>query len=278
MIPHYRCRSSHYSDIFRPNSNIQLKFIAKPRKIKCENPFSIEAEIVNFKFFLTGVLISNVTNSSNNVTNGSSSNNGTTITPKIEPSPPGTEHYERQTVLMWGTSSAANRSPAATPTSNGLYSTENNHLKLSSNQIIISPGEQQHSHQNSPQIESSSSEHMKWSSEATTNNKEIPVSAGVPIYQIHSHQTETASAAVDASSIYALVAHSSHLTPHHPSSSTTSDVHIVSPVEHGSATPSQNHQHVTQQSIGSSCEVWSPAYSQYQYFTYHPAPQHANTQ
>lgn len=221
-----------------------------------------------------GVLASNnVTNSSNaNVTNGSNSN---AVTPKIEPSPP-SEHYERQTVLMWGTSShnnSSNRSPATTPTSNGLYSTENSHMKLS-NQIVLSPGEQQqqqqHSHHNSTQ----SSGHMKWTDSA--NTKEIPVSAGVPIYQIHSHQTETASAAVDASSMYAHVAHSPHLT-HHSSSSASSGGHIVSP-EHSSATASQNHQHVSQQTIGSSCEVWSPAYSQYQYFTYHHAPQHANTQ
>lgn len=172
---------------------------------------------------------------------------------------------------MWGTSSHnnTNRSPATTPTSNGLYSTENSHMKLS-NQIVLSPSEQQHSHHNSAQ----SAAHMKWAESAAT--KEIPVSAGVPIYQIHSHQSESASAAVDASSMYAHVAHSPHLT-HHSSSSASSGGHIVSP-EHGSVTPSQNHQHVSQQTIGSSCEVWSPAYSQYQYFTYHPAPQHANTQ
>lgn len=145
----------------------------------------------------------------------------------------------------------------------------------------MSPSEhQQHSHHNS----TPSSGHMKWSDgggasvsvAGSASAKEIPVSAGVPIYQIHSHQSETASAAVDASSMYAHVAHSPHLT-HHSSSSASSGGHIVSP-EHTSATPSQNHQHVSQQTIGSSCEVWSPAYSQYQYFTYHPAPQHANTQ
>lgn len=175
---------------------------------------------------------------------------------------------------MWGTSSHnPNRSPATTPTSNGLYPTENSHMKLS-NQIVMSPSEQQQQQQHSHHNSSQSSGHMKWSESATT--KDIPVSAGVPIYQIHSHQSESASAAVDASSMYAHVAHSPHLT-HHSSSSASSGGHIVSP-EHSSATPSQNHQHVSQQTIGSSCEVWSPAYSQYQYFTYHPAPQHANTQ
>lgn len=230
---------------------------------------------------VSGVLTSNVTNSSNaNITNGLNSNNNSAlaVTPKIEQSPP-SEHYERQTVLMWGTSShnnSTNRSPVATPTSNGLYSNENTHMKLS-NPIVLSPSDhqqqqqQQHSHHNPSQ----SSGHLKWTEDAST--KEIPVSSGVPLYQIHSHQTESASAAVDASSMYAHVAHSSHLT-HHPSSSASSGSHIVSP-EHSSATSSQNHQHVTQQSIGSTCEVWSPAYSQYQYFTYHPAPpQHANTQ
>lgn len=264
----------------------------------------------SYRFFVLfiydlGVLTANnVTNSSNaNVTNGSNSNSNSTlvVTPKIEQSPPN-EHYERQTVLMWGTSShsnSSNRSPTTTPTSNGLYPSESTHMKLS-NQIVMSPSEQQHhqqqhSHHNSTQSGGHMRQvDMKWSdgvggngtstggaaaaiaAAGGTSAKEIPVSAGVPIYQIHSHQSETASAAVDASSMYAHVAHSPHLT-HHSSSSASSGGHIVSP-EHGTVTPSQNHQHVSQQSIGSSCEVWSPAYSQYQYFTYHPAPQHANTQ
>ncbi|XP_055298517.1 aryl hydrocarbon receptor protein 1 isoform X3 [Sitodiplosis mosellana] len=131
-----------------------------------------------------GVLTSNnVTNSSNaNVTNGSNSNSNSTlaVTPKMEPSPP-TEHYERQTVLMWGTSShnnSTNRSPSAsTPTSNGLYPTENSHMKLS-NQIVLSPSEQQqHSHHNSSQ----SGGHMKWSEGGST--KEIPVIIDVGRYQ-----------------------------------------------------------------------------------------------
>lgn len=195
---------------------------------------------------------------------------------------------------MWGTSShsnSSNRSPTTTPTSNGLYPSESTHMKLS-NQIVISPSEQhqQHSHHNS----TPSSGHMKWSegggagsgngsstSAGSASAKEIPVSAGV--YQIHSHPSETASAAVDAS-MYAHVAHSPHLSHHSSSSSSaaaaaaSSGGHIVSPEHHSSATPSQSHPHVSQQTIDSSCEVWSPAYSQYQYFTYHPAPQHANTQ
>lgn len=245
-----------------------------------------------------GVLTANnVTNSSNaNVTNGSNSNSNSTlvVTPKIEQSPPN-EHYERQTVLMWGTSShsnSSNRSPTTTPTSNGLYSSESTHMKLS-NQMVMSPSEQhqQHSHHNSTP---SSGGHMKWSeggaggagsgngtstAAGSASAKEIPVSAGV--YQIHAHQSETASAAVDASSMYAHVAHSPHLSHHSSSSSAAAAAAasaIVSPEHHSSATPSQSHPHVSQQTIGSSCEVWSPAYSQYQYFTYHPAPQHANTQ
>lgn len=181
---------------------------------------------------------------------------------------------------MWGTSShsnSSNRSPTTTPTSNGLYPSESTHMKLS-NQIVMSPSDQhqQHSHHNS----TPSSGHMNSTAGGSASAKEIPVSAGV--YQIHSHQSETASAAVDASSMYAHVAHSPHLTHHSSSSAAASSGggggHIVSPEHHSSATPSQNHQHVSQQTIGSSCEVWSPAYSQYQYFTYHPAPQHANTQ
>lgn len=215
-----------------------------------------------------GVLTSS--NPSNaNVTNGSHSNNALTITPKIEPSQP--EHYERQTVLMWGASNhgnASNRSPATTPTSNGLYANENNHLKLS-NQILSPANEHTH------HVATQSNAHLKWSE--NQSGKEIPVSAG--IYSIHSHQSETASVA-DASSMYAHVAHSPHLT-NHSSTSATATGHILSP-EHNSNTTQNHHQHhannVTQQTIGSSCEVWSPAYSQYQYFTYHHAPQHANTQ
>lgn len=219
----------------------------------------------------------NVANSSNLiVSNGSSSNsNALAVTPKLEHSPP--EHFERQTVLMWGAASnnnnsSTNRSPTATPTSNGLYA-ESNHMKLA-NQIVMSPNEHQsHHHQQSQQ----SNVHLKWNE---NNTKEIPVS-GVPIYQIHSHQQE--STGVDTSSMYAQVSHSPHL-PHHSSSANTGG-HIVSPDQSGlHHSPQNHHQSVLQQStqqhqtVGSSCEVWSPAYSQYQYFTYHHAPQHANTQ
>lgn len=217
-------------------------------------------QIPNICFFFIIVLSSNnVSNASNvNVTNGSNSNSNSTlaVTPKIEPSPP--EHYERQTVLMWGASNhnnSTNRSP--TPTSNGLYPTDANHMKLP-NQI---------DHNSNPQ----SASHLKWS-ESQSTSKDLPVSAGVPIYQIHSHATDAASVAVDTSSMYAQVAHSPHLS-HHSASSSTSGSHIVSPDHTNNSTTAQNHHQ--QQTIGSSCEVWSPAYSQYQYFTYH---HHANTQ
>lgn len=125
-------------------------------------------------------------------------------------------------------------------------------------------------HNSNPQ---SGGTHLKWTENQTTSTKDIPVSAGIPLYQIHSHVSDAAAAiAVDTSSMYAQVAHSPHLS-HHSTSSSTSGSHIVSPDHTNNSSTTQNpHQ---QQTIGSSCEVWSPAYSQYQYFTYH---HHANTQ
>lgn len=201
--------------------------------------------------------------SNTNVTNGRSSNSSSTlaVTPKMEHSPP--EHYERQTVLMWGAASSnnnatTNRSPSTTPTSNGLYA-DSNHMKLS-NQMVVSPSEQQHQ-----------SGHLKWNEQ--NNSKEIPVS-GVPVYQIHQHQQQD-STATDTASIYAQVSHSPHLSHH----SSSGGVAIVSPDHSGvHHSPQNHHQSVLQQStpqhqtVGSSCEVWSPAYSQYQYFTYHNPP------
>lgn len=195
----------------------------------------------------------------------------------MEPSTP--EHYERQTVLMWGTTtsgsvnssrSSANRSPATTPTSNGLFNMK---------QQIVSPNDhQQHSAQ--------SNAHLKWTTESNVTEKDIPVSGSVPIFQLHAHQTSDTSApasAVDVTSMYAQISHSPHLS-HHSTASPSSVGHIITSPEHNSnpasihhSPSSQNqHQHVSQQTIGS-CEVWSPAYS-HQYFTYHHAPQHANTQ
>lgn len=218
----------------------------------------------------------NVANSSNsNVTNGTSTNSNSSVTPKLEHSPP--EHYERQTVLMWGTASnntnsSANRSPSTESTPNGLYATnDGNHMKHN-NQIVMSPvGGAEHYTKRS-----TANSHLKWS-----ESKEIPVT-----YQLHSHQDATG-AASDTASMYAQVSHSPHLS-HHSSStgSAASAAHIVSPDQSGLHHSPQEQQHSSvlqqatsqHQTVGSSCEVWSPAYSQYQYFTYHHAPQHANTQ
>ncbi|KAJ6635828.1 Aryl hydrocarbon receptor [Pseudolycoriella hygida] len=200
-----------------------------------------------------------VTNSSTNnptpnsaATNTQNGGSVLTITPKVEHSPP--EHYERQTVLMWGSASNSNsshRSPSTTPTSNGMYS-ENHHMKLT-NQMVMSPVMDDHHNA-----------HLKWNG---GSSKVIP-SSEVQVYQIHPHQD------VDGS-MYAHVSQSPHLSQH--------SGHIVASDQTALHHSPQNHHHSVlqsqqQQSIGSSCEVWSPAYSQYQYFTYHHAPQHASTQ
>lgn len=178
---------------------------------------------------------------------------------------------------------AAARSPATTPTSNGLYAADSAHLKLSHQ--ILSPGEHSHHSAAAAAAAAQSNAHLKWSESQAASGKEIPVSAG--IYSLHSHQNDSV-AVSDASAMYAQVAHSPHLSHHSSPSSVAaaaaaaaavaSGGHIVSP-DHNSNTTQSHHSHATaQQTIGSSCEVWSPAYSQYQYFTYHHAPQHANTQ
>lgn len=219
----------------------------------------------------------NMANTSNaNVTNGTPTNSNNSVTPKLEHSPP--EHYERQTVLMWGATTnnannaSANRSPSTTPTSNGLYATGDSQSRMKhNNQIVMSPGGGATEHYTK---RSTTNSHLKWSESKVTG-----------VYQLHSHQDTTA-AASDTASMYAQVSHSPHLS-HHSSStgSATSAGHIVSPDQSGlHHSPQNTHPAVLQQTssqhqtVGSSCEVWSPAYSQYQYFTYHHAPQHANTQ
>lgn len=211
----------------------------------------------------------NATNGTNSTSNSSNSSNVNTsnasimpVTPKIEHSPP-PHPYEpqRQTVLMWGTSNpnsseAITRSPNNTsPTSNDIYS---EHLKHS-NQIIMSPAIEEHHHHHHAQL--------KWNG----NSKNIGIHGGGGGYS-HHHD------GIESNSIY------SQSLSHH---------HIVSPEHHLHQVSSQgqsisgnssvgghsvNHQPPSQ-AVGSSCEVWSPAsYSQYQYFTYHHAPQHASTQ
>lgn len=218
-----------------------------------------------------------------NPTSNSVSNNSTlTITPKIEHSPP--EHYERQTVLMWGattnnnSNTSTNRPTSTTPTSNGLYNNDSNahHLKLSNQMTIMSPlGMDEHHHNHAQQS------HLKWNG----NSKDIPAVSTVQVYQIHPHQDGNSNN-VDTSAMYSHVPQSPHHLSHHTSSSVGSEQSVHhSPHSHhgggvigGGGLQASNHHAHQQQSIGSSCEVWSPAYSQYQYFTYHHAPQHASTQ
>lgn len=201
-------------------------------------------------------------------TTAPSSNNGI-ITPKVESSPP--EHYERQTVLMWGATGApqaTNRSPNTTPTSNGMYS-EAHHLKIS-NQMAMSPviedSHHHHGHHNS---------HLKWNG----SSKDIAYPS------IHQPHHESAGLEHPASTMYAQVSQAAGLG-HHGAPHIIGNDHGVlhqSPQGHAGApaTP-QGGAGVGAQAqtvVGSSCEVWSPAsYSQYQYFTYHHAPQHASTQ
>lgn len=236
----------------------------------------------------TNNVTSNNSNNGNDqiVTNGRSSNS---ITPKIEHSPP--EHYERQTVLMWGatgassasssaaptpvntSSSVTNRSPSETPTTNGGIYMEANHMKHIQQYTKRSVG----------------NSHLKW----TGNNSSKDGPTGNDVYQMQMH-----SDGVDASPMYSQVSHSPHLV-HHGSGgngSTASVASAASVASTGNASSDQNasgihhspqshHASVLQPTASShhtsgsnSCEVWSPAYSQYQYFTYHHAQQHASTQ
>lgn len=208
---------------------------------------------------------------------GGSSGGSLTITPKIEHSPP--EHYERQTVLMWGATTGNSNTPnnnrptSTTPTSNGLYHSDSaaqHHLKLSNQMTIMSPpGMDEH--------QSHTQQQLKWNG----NAKDMPAVSTVQVYQIHPHQDGSNS--VDTSSMYSHMPQSPHHSIGHHGSSSSVDqtAQHHSPQSHhgsGGGLQASNHHAHQQQTIGSSCEVWSPAYSQYQYFTYHHAPQHASTQ
>lgn len=230
---------------------------------------------------------SNNSSNSSNITNGTtnSGSNGIvmSVTPKIEHSPPQQQQqhqaqqqaqYEpqRQTVLMWGTSQSTsnndNRSPNTTPTSNGInyhHETHAHHnIKLTNHLNLSSPSDE---HQQATataitqqQQQQQIGRHLKWNG----SNKDLtsPVS-GVHAYPIHHQHHEGNN--VD-SSLY-----SQSLTAHHHTESHHHH-HLHQPSQ--AQTPVANHQI---QTVGS--EVWTPAtYSQYQYFTYHHAPQHASTQ
>lgn len=194
-----------------------------------------------------------------NSNNSSNTNGVIAITPKIEHSPPpasgggGGHHYEphRQTVLMWGNTTTAHNnststrsSPASgpTPTSNGgLYASGSEANSISSKM-------EQH--------ETSG----KWNGVASKGDS-IPPSVHVypPLHPSQHH--DDAAAATTVMYSQALAHGGSHLL---------SGEHSL--VHQTTASQSQNH-------LGNSCEVWPPSsYSQYQYFTYHHAPQHASTQ
>lgn len=238
-------------------------------------------------------------NSTNTQTNNINSNNSNdnsnivSVTPKVEHSPP--ENYERQTVLMWGTTSGGdgdnestttttttptvnlvNRSPSNTSTSNGFYD--------DAQQIKINEHSRPHTN------------NMKWNGTMKGNNSTVV--SEVHIYELHQ---QNSSDAVDSNSIYTdhnnvgihhpsgghITAETDHQS-HHQSSHSHPDIIMQSTMNQDNANCHHPHQHHIQSqqqthlhTIGSnsSCEVWSSApYSQYQYFTYHHAPQHASTQ
>lgn len=177
------------------------------------------------------------------------------VTPKVEQSPPHSYEPQRQTVLMWGASnqnsSVSTRSPNTTPTSNEIYNDTNHHLKLS-NHIVMSPStdEQHHTHNS----------HLKWNG----TNKHIMSQS----YSLNQHH--------EVSGVGYSEVEQQPIT-HHVGGHIVSTEHLhQSPQSQLEVVHSINQQ---TQAVGSSCEVWSPAsYSQYQYFTYHHAPQHASTQ
>uniref|UniRef100_A0A336MPL7 CSON003255 protein n=1 Tax=Culicoides sonorensis TaxID=179676 RepID=A0A336MPL7_CULSO len=173
--------------------------------------------------------------------NSNSSNGILAVTPKIEHSPPITQsQYERQTVLMWGTSNNSSRSPNTTPTSNGTYPdaghlSSTNKQTPSSNQI--SPVSEDSHHAIST---TGISSHLKWNGIA----KDV-----AHVYPLHQHHDLN----VDHSAAMYQQALSHHSGGH---------------LDHSTAL----HQG---QSAQNNCEVWTPpSYSQYQYFAYHHAPQH----
>lgn len=192
-----------------------------------------------------------------------SSNGVLSIQPKIEtsppPPPPSASHRsfsdqssQRQTVLMWGTGNAhqtnentstatspsSTRSPNntprsanATPSSNNLYS-HNQHYNNSNQQHHI---QQQQSMIDSLNLHPSSHQHHnKWNENTVSNSKDVisvfPLQSNTELYSTTNSQSPSSN--------------SIHSNDHHH----------------------HHHQHLG--GIGSNCEVF-PAYSQYQYFSYH---------
>lgn len=198
-------------------------------------------------------------------------NGAATLHLKTEHSP--SETFERQTVLMWGSTSnsnaSSNRSPNNTPTSNTIYADP------------MHPGSK---------LSMNLDEHHKW--KGSHPQKETTAAAGIQVYQI-THLPDTHPETYSSSS-GSLLAQSSHHTGGAHQANSSGHSHHSPQIHH------HHHQHHLQQQqqqslhhggsessnpipsthhpIGSGCEVWSPSYSQYQYFTYHHAPQHASTQ
>lgn len=226
-------------------------------------------------------IVNTISGTNSSISSNHQNSNGI-INVKMEHSP--RENCERQTVLKWGTASnsslKSSTSPITTtsPNSNDLYNEKTN-LKSNQQITVISPhNDAIHSHQ-------SHESHYKWND---TTDKEMVINSGVQVYQMQHSQENN----IDAASVYgSQIAHSPQLS-HHSSSSSIN--HVASPDQNVILTNSPHHHPHMQPSalqpmappsklqqqptIGSSCEVWSPAYSQYQYLTYHHAPQHASTQ
>ncbi|XP_055679518.1 aryl hydrocarbon receptor protein 1 isoform X2 [Lutzomyia longipalpis] len=175
-----------------------------------------------------------VSASSTLATTTPSSNNGI-VTPKVESSPP--EHYERQTVLMWGATGtqASARSPSTTPTSNGMYS-ETHHLKLH-NQMVMSPAledSHHHGHHNS---------HLKWNG---STSKDI----SYPVHQGH-HESPNLEHPASTAAMYAQVSQAAGIGHH--GAIVGNEVLHQSP--QAPATPQGGTGAQTQAVVGSSCEV-----------------------
>lgn len=212
---------------------------------------------------------------SNRLAHHGRSRNGTSTASSLKTEPSPSEPFaERQTVLMWGSTSnsnaSSNRSPNTTPTSNGVYvdtiHSGGGNKAAAMHAMTMSASA----------IDDHSGAHQKWNGHP---HKESITSAGI-VYQItHLPEAHSDTYATSGGQLAHSPHHGQQESPatmhhspqnHHPhgASAAASTVPTVS-----NSIPSAHHP------IGSGCEVWSsPSYSQYQYFTYHHAPQHASTQ
>lgn len=194
-----------------------------------------------------------------------SRNGGTNMPLKTEHSP--SEPFERQTVLMWGSTSnsnaSSNRSPNNTPTSNTIYTDP------------MHPGSKTPMHLD---------EHHKWKGSNHQQKETTTTAAGIQVYQI-AHLPDSHSDSYSSSPHHghhqvgsSTVNHHSPQIHHHHHHQHHHQQQSQQPHHHGGADSANSISISNHHPIGSGCEVWSPSYSQYQYFTYHHAPQHASTQ